>query len=103
MASRLDRLLVFYALLTLQKIWGTLCSSVPHYRLFAIRGFLKFIRPLPLLHLVINHVIGVEWFEDQELILRFLADLYSYRAKLLHSLLSPPDGGTLLIRGGNKN
>ena len=53
--------------------------------------------------LVINHVIGVEWFEDQELILRFLADLYSYRAKLLHSLLSPPDGGTLLIRGGNKN
>ena len=53
--------------------------------------------------LVINHVIGVEWFEDQELILRFLADLYSYRAKLLYSLLSPPDGGTLLIRGGNKN
>ena len=53
--------------------------------------------------LVINHVIGVEWFEDQELILRFLADLFSYRAKLLHSLLSPPDGGTLLIRGGNKN
>ena len=49
-ASRLDRLLVFYALLTLQKIWGTLCSSVPHYSLFAIRGFLKFIRPLPLLH-----------------------------------------------------
>ena len=51
-ASRLDRLLVFYALLTLQKTWGTSCFSVLHYRLFAIRGFLKFIRPLqlPLLH-----------------------------------------------------
>ena len=53
--------------------------------------------------LVINHVIGVEWFEDQELILRFMADLYNYRAKQLQSLLPPPDGGTLLIRGGNKN
>ena len=47
--------------------------------------------------------IGEEWFEDQELILRFVADLYSYRAKQLQSLLSPPDGGTLLIRRGNKN
>lgn len=37
---------------------------------------------------VINHVIGVEWFDDQELILRFVAELYSYRAKRLHPLLS---------------
>ena len=47
--------------------------------------------------LVINHVIGVVWSEDQELILRFMADLYNYRAKQLQSLLSPKTVTMLLF------
>ena len=43
----------------------------------------------PLSSQVVNHVLGIDWFEDQEAILRFVADLYSARAKILHSFPSP--------------
>lgn len=29
---------------------------------------------------IFNHVMGIEWFDHQELLLRFLADLYAYRS-----------------------
>ena len=100
MASRLDRLLCS------TDSPEDLCHFVfqcPALQLVLDKWFSTIYSFPPTPALVINHVIGVEWFEDQEPILRFVADLYNYRAKQLQSLLSPPDGGTLLIRGGNKN
>ena len=63
------------------------CPSLQHIRNV---WFPRLYKTPPSPPQVINHVLGIEWLDDQESILSFAADLYCARAKILQSF--PPPG-----------
>ena len=59
------------------------CPSLQHIRNI---WFPRLYKTPPSPPQVINHVLGIEWLDDQESILSFAAELYCTRAKILQSL-----------------
>ena len=69
------------------------CEDILHFlsecpRLHSIRDpwLRKLYNSPPPPRTLVDHVLGIVWFEDQESILRFVADLYHYRTSVLQSL-----------------